>query len=395
MRIEASATLRSRNTELVYQARAASWSRIRATMNTVCFGAAVPLRTCSRLATRHVSHAQTCSPLQMKEASKKRKAAPARTNASSGLGFGRATPKQFKYTGRLRPGKISPKRPVPDGIPRPDYARDGTPRAKQPKFPWNIEVKTPEEIEKMRVSGRLAREVLDIAGQAVAVGVTTDKIDEIVHQAIVERNAYPSPLYYQKFPKSCCTSVNEVVCHGIPDSTVLQDGDIVNIDITVYHDGYHGDCSEMFLVGNVDDEGKRLVRTTYECMDRAIEMCKPDIPIKRIGGVIEEHAKANDFTVVRNFCGHGIGSVFHTTPNVMHFKNDEPAGVMKPGITFTIEPMINEGSAKNVTWPDDWTATTVDGKRSAQFEHTILITEDGVERLTGKLPTSPKFFWEA
>lgn len=301
---------------------------------------------------------------------------------------------EYRYTGKLRPGILAAPREVPASITRPDYARDGKPRGKVPKFPWNINVNSPEDIEKMRVAGRLAREVLDIAGRAIKPGMTTDEVDFIVHEATIERNAYPSPLNYHRFPKSCCTSINEIVCHGIPDSTVLINGDIINVDITLYHDGFHGDCSEMFLVGDVDEKGKELVRTTYECLDKAIEICRPDVAVNKIGGVIEEHAKKAGFSVVRNFCGHGISSVFHTTPNVVHYRNSDAAGIMQPGITFTIEPMISEGTPKNVTWPDDWTAATADGKRCAQFEHTLLITEDGVERLTGKLPDSPKFFWE-
>jgi methionyl aminopeptidase len=328
-----------------------------------------------------------------KAGGKAKKRPPARST-SAGFGNARAVHSEYHYTGPLRPGIQSPMREVPEHIARPDYARDGKPRGTVPKFPWNINVNSPEDIEKMRVAGRLAREVLDIAGRAVSPGMTTDDIDFIVHEATIARNAYPSPLNYHRFPKSCCTSINEIVCHGIPDSTVLVDGDIINIDITLFYDGFHGDCSEMFLVGEVDEKGKQLVRTTYECMDKAIEYCRPDVPVNKIGGLIEEHATQAGFNVVRNFCGHGISSVFHTTPNVVHYKNSDAAGIMKPGITFTIEPMITEGTPKNVTWPDDWTVATADGKRCAQFEHTLLITEDGVERLTGKLPDSPKFFWE-
>lgn len=301
---------------------------------------------------------------------------------------------KFKFTGKLRPGTLSEPKEVPAEIGRPDYAKDGRPKSKLPRFQWEITTLTPDEIEKMKVSGRIAREILDIAGRAITPGVSTDEIDEIVHAETIKRGAYPSPLNYNKFPKSCCTSVNEVVCHGIPDSTVLCDGDIINVDVTVFHDGYHGDCSETFLVGNVDEKGKKLVRVTHECLELAIDICKPGLAVKHIGGVIEDHAKKNGFSVVRNFCGHGVSSVFHTTPNVMHYKNNEPLGVLEPGTTFTIEPMINEGIAKNITWPDEWTATTLDGKRSAQFEHTLLITETGVERLTGKIESSPKYFWE-
>lgn len=312
----------------------------------------------------------------------------------AGKGFSIEQMPRFKFTGALRPGDISPRRNVPEEIPRPDYWKDGKPKAKLPRFPWEITPLTPDEIEKMRVSARMAREILDIAGRMLKPGLLTEEIDAVVHKETIERGAYPSPLNYNKFPKSCCTSINEVICHGIPDSTALVDGDIVNIDITVYYNGYHGDCSETFLVGNVDEKGRKLAKVTYDCLELAIAQCKPGLPVKKLGGIIEDHAKKNGFTVVRNFCGHGVNSVFHTTPNVMHFRNDEPAGILKPGVTFTIEPMVNEGTHKNVTWPDDWTATTLDGKRSAQFEHTLLVTEDGVERLTGKIETSPKYFWE-
>lgn len=324
---------------------------------------------------------------------KAKKKAPSR---ATGAGFGkRLVHSEFQYTGKLRPGVQSPPREVPESIQRPDYAKDGKPRGKVPKFPWNINTNSAQDIEKMRVSGRLAREVLDIAGRAIQSGMTTDEIDMLVHEATIERNAYPSPLNYHRFPKSCCTSINEIVCHGIPDSTVLVDGDIINVDVTLYFDGFHGDCSEMFLVGDVDEKGRELVRRTYECMEKAIEICGPDVPFNKIGGVIEDHATKHGLNVVRNFCGHGISSVFHTTPNVLHYRNRDAAGIMQPGMTFTIEPMITEGTAKNVTWPDDWTAATLDGKRCAQFEHTLLITETGVERLTAKLPGSPKYFWEA
>ncbi|CAN8066719.1 unnamed protein product [Agarophyton chilense] len=301
---------------------------------------------------------------------------------------------RFKFTGKLRPGMVLKRRPVPSEIQRPNYWKDGKPKAKLPRFATEIQSLTEAEVDKMRVSCRMAREILDIAGQMIEPGIVTDQIDAVVHEETVKRGAYPSPLNYNGFPKSCCTSINEVVCHGIPDTTALVNGDIINVDVTVYYDGYHGDCSETFLVGDVDERGKKLVRVTHECLEKAIEICKPGLPVKRIGGVIEEHAKRHGFTVVRNFCGHGVNSIFHTTPHVMHFKNNDPAGILQPGVTFTIEPMINEGTHRNVTWPDDWTTTTLDGKRSAQFEHTLLITDEGVERLTQKLASSPKYFWE-
>lgn len=312
----------------------------------------------------------------------------------SGKGFGKGLAPKFKFTGKLRPGFITPRLEIPEEIPRPNYWKSGRPRSKNPKFPWDVEVKSPEEIAAMRTSGRLAREVLDAAGRAIEPGMITDELDRIVHAETLKRGAYPSPLNYHGFPKSCCTSVNEVVCHGIPDDTVLLSGDIVNVDVTIFFGGFHGDCSEMFIVGDVDESGKKLVRTTYDCLHDAMAICKPGVPFKRIGTPIEQRARKEGFSVVRNFCGHGIGSTFHTTPNILHCENNEPAGIMQPGMTFTIEPMINEGTHKNITWPDDWTATTLDGRRSAQFEHTLLVTEEGVEALTARLENSPKLFWE-
>jgi len=246
----------------------------------------------------------------------------------------------------------------------------------------------------MRAAGRVAREVLDIAGRAVRVGVTTDEIDALVHEETLKRGAYPSPLNYHGFPKSCCTSVNEVICHGIPDDRKLQNGDIINLDITCYLNGYHGDCSEMFVVGDADDKARKLLQTTYDSWVKAMEFVKPGNDYKDIGAIIEDHVTERGFTTVKKFCGHGIGSVFHTNPNIFHYRNSEPNGQMAPGHTFTIEPMICEGTAQCLTWPDQWTATTQDGLRSAQFEHTLLVTPEGVEALTGKIETSPVQFWE-
>ncbi|KAK4534602.1 hypothetical protein CDCA_CDCA02G0627 [Cyanidium caldarium] len=298
----------------------------------------------------------------------------------------------------VRPGTVSATRAVPEHILRPDYA--GGPKQKWAsrllsRFPWDIEVKTPEEMDGMRRAGKVAREVLDAACKAVRVGTTTEEIDAIVHEETLKRGAYPSPLLYQGFPKSCCTSINEVVCHGIPDSRQLRDGDMMNIDVTCYVDGFHGDCSEMVLVGEVDDAGKQLVRVTYECLMRAISVCRPDAEYSDIGCAIEEHAKPYGYGVIRDFCGHGIGRVFHTVPNVLHYRNREPLGRMRVGHTFTIEPMINESAeVRTRTWPDGWTTVTVDGARSAQYEHTLLIVEGGVEILTRKNGDSFPLFWE-
>jgi methionyl aminopeptidase len=211
----------------------------------------------------------------------------------------------FKYGGKLRPGTLSPKREVPLSINRPDYASTGKPKQKDLSLPWEIPPKSPEIIEKMRIAGRIAREVLDEGVRMVKPGITTDDIDAVVHQATISRNAYPSPLNYHNFPKSCCTSINEVICHGIPDSTVLQDGDIINVDVTVYFDGVHGDCSETVFVGNVNDQIKDLVVTTYTAWKAAIDYCKPGMPFSGIGAVIEDIITPKGYTSVREFCGHG------------------------------------------------------------------------------------------
>jgi len=315
-----------------------------------------------------------------------------------GGGFGNFNLREaiFKYAGDVRPGAQTPQRTVVDAaIMKPDYALDGVPKgASRPPLPWVIEVKTPAEIAKMRIAGRIAREVLDTAGRAVRPGITTDQIDSIVHDEALKRGGYPSPLNYRGFPKSCCTSVNEVICHGIPDDRKLEEGDLINVDITVYVDGYHGDCSEMFCAGEPDERGRELLQTTYDCWVKSLEFVKPGNHYRDIGGIIEDYITERGFSTVRNFCGHGIGSVFHTNPSILHYHNSEPNGQMAPGHTFTIEPMICEGTAKALTWPDQWTATTADGGRSAQFEHTLLITPDGVEALTGKIESSPLQFWE-
>eukprot|EP00543_Licmophora_paradoxa_P007209 CAMPEP_0202442362 /NCGR_PEP_ID=MMETSP1360-20130828/1813_1 /ASSEMBLY_ACC=CAM_ASM_000848 /TAXON_ID=515479 /ORGANISM="Licmophora paradoxa, Strain CCMP2313" /LENGTH=366 /DNA_ID=CAMNT_0049057707 /DNA_START=156 /DNA_END=1256 /DNA_ORIENTATION=+ len=301
----------------------------------------------------------------------------------------------FRYAGDIQPGKQTPQRVVLDeSILKPDYAEDGLPKKNDQVFPWMIEVKSPTQIQKMRDAGRAAREVLDIAGRAAQVGISTDEIDAIVHQACLERGAYPSPLNYHGFPKSCCTSVNEVICHGIPDDRKLKDGDIINIDITCYLDGFHGDCSEMFAVGDVDDAGKELIQTTYDSWVEAMNFVQPGKNYNEIGAIIEDYVVQRGYTTVRNFVGHGIGSLFHCKPNVLHYRNEQMNGKISPGHTFTIEPMICEGRAEALKWPDQWTATTVDGKRSAQFEHTLLATSEGVEALTGKIETSPLQFWE-
>jgi methionyl aminopeptidase len=245
-----------------------------------------------------------------------------------------------------------------------------------------IAILSDNEIEKMRTVCKFGREVLDAAARAVKPGVSTDEIDRIVHEACIERECYPSPLNYYQFPKSCCTSVNEVICHGIPDKRPLEDGDICNIDITVYHDGFHGDLNETLLVGKVDEDSQKLVNVAYECMMAGISIVKPGVKYREIGNEIQRHANTHGYSVVRTYCGHGINQLFHPAPSVPHYAKNKAIGVMKPGHTFTIEPMISEGTWKDVTWPDNWTAVTADGKRSAQFEHTLLVTETGCDILT-------------
>jgi methionyl aminopeptidase len=224
--------------------------------------------------------------------------------------------------------------------------------------------------------------VLHDVGTRVKAGMTTDEIDALVHAQCVELGAYPSPLRYRLFPKSCCTSVNEVVCHGIPDSTVLRDGDLVNVDISVYYQGYHTDLNETWLIGNVDADTALLVETTHQCLQAAIATVRPGVMYRELGNVITRLATHHGLSVARAYCGHGIGKLFHCAPNVPHYAKNKAIGVMKAGHIFTIEPMINQGTWKEVLWPDDWTSTTADGKRSAQFEHTLLVTESGCEVLT-------------
>lgn len=298
----------------------------------------------------------------------------------------------FNFTGPLRPSKVTPQKTVPDSIQKPDYWQSGIPVSEE-QADRHIPVYTPEQIKGIRAACKAGREVLDIAGRALKVGMTGDEIDEIVHQACMERNVYPSPLNYYHFPKSVCTSVNEVICHGIPDQRPLEDGDIVNLDVTVYKDGYHGDLNETFLVGNVDKDSERLVKTAFDCLHEAMKMVRPGTMYRELGRKITQVASDQGFSVVRTYCGHGIGPLFHTAPNVPHYARNKAVGIMKPGHIFTIEPMINMGSWRDVSWPDNWTAVTEDGKRSAQFEHTILVTEDGYEILTAR-ENEPEMEWD-
>lgn len=247
-----------------------------------------------------------------------------------------------------------------------------------------VTIKTAEEIEKMRIAGKLAAQTLEMIGDHVKAGVTTEQLNQVCHDFIVnEQEAIPAPLNYKGFPKSICTSVNHVICHGIPsDKKKLKNGDIINIDVTVIKDGYHGDTSKMFFVGAPSIAAERLVRITHECMYKGIELVKPGARLGDIGEVIQKHAESNYYSVVREYCGHGIGAVFHEDPQVMHYGKKGTGMELKEGMIFTIEPMINQGKRHCKLLPDEWTVVTKDHKLSAQWEHTILVTKDGFEVLT-------------
>ncbi len=286
---------------------------------------------------------------------------------------------ELEATKYVTAGTLSPRREVPAEIPRPSYALDsrGRPRNRESGKP-----KTAEEIALMRVAGRAAAEVLATVGAAIRPGITTDELDAIAHAECIKRGGYPSPLGYNGFPKSLCTSVNEVICHGIPDSTVLKDGDIVNCDVTIYLGGVHGDTNATFFVGEVDEESRRLVEVTRECLDIGIAAVTPGGTTRDIGRAIQAHAEGKGYGVVRAFVGHGIGRSFHSDPQVYHYDNPAAKHRIEPGMTFTIEPMITIGDWHHEMWDDDWTAVTVDRSRTAQFEHTLLVTETGAEILT-------------
>jgi methionyl aminopeptidase len=277
----------------------------------------------------------------------------------------------------LVPGVLSPQRSVPASIARPEYVgRPGPERFSGP------EVKDADTIARMRVAARIAAQALQEVGRHVQPGVTTDELDRIGHELLVAAGAYPSTLGYKGFPKSMCTSLNEVICHGIPDSTVVADGDIVNIDITEYIDGVHGDTNATFLAGDVDEESRLLVERTYEAMMRGVRAVAPGRALNVIGRVIESYARRFGYGVVRDFTGHGIGTAFHSGLVVPHYDDPRATTVLEPGMTFTIEPMLTLGTYEYEIWADDWTVVTADRRRSAQFEHEVLVTEDGVEILT-------------
>lgn len=248
-------------------------------------------------------------------------------------------------------------------------------------IPQHDLIKNDEQIEGIRKSGILTKEVLDMVGDRIKSGIKTIEIDSWVHDYTIERGGYPAPLNYNGFPKSVCISINNVVCHGIPDDTVLKDGDIVNIDVTSILNGYYSDASRMFMIGKIPDTAKRLVDTARECLYKGIREVKPFTSINSIGNVIDEHAQKNGFSVVRELCGHGIGLEFHEEPQVDHYRTRYKGMIMVPGMVFTIEPMINEGHWKCRTLSDGWTVVTKDDSLSAQWEHTILVTENGAEIL--------------
>jgi len=283
---------------------------------------------------------------------------------------------------------------MPPHIVRPDYSETGQPTSEHiEKRTKAIRVYSPKDVAGIRETCAIGREIIDAAGRAVREGVTTAELDRVTYEATVERGGYPSPLNYYDFPCSVCTSVNEVICHGIPDLRELQKGDVVNVDVSVYRGGYHADLNETYVVGAADEGAYHLVETAFMCLSAGADLVRPGTMYRDVGAAVEKVAKARGCSVVRTYCGHGIGELFHTAPNIPHYAKNKATGIMKPGHIFTIEPMINEGVWRDKTWPDQWTAVTADGKRSAQFEHTFLVTEDGCEILTMR-DSEPKMLWD-
>ncbi len=277
----------------------------------------------------------------------------------------------------IAPGAISARRPVPAHIARPEYVD-----RPQPEHFTGSEVKDTDTIARMRVAGRLAAQARELVGSHVEPGITTDELDRIGHEFLCDHGAYPSTLGYRGFPKSLCSSVNEVVCHGIPDDRVVEDGDLVNIDITAFLDGVHGDTNATFFAGDVDEESRLLVERTKEALERGIKAVRPGRQVNVIGRVIESYARRFGYGVVRDFTGHGIGSAFHSGLIIPHYDEPRFDDVMEVGMTFTIEPMLNLGTHEWEMWDDQWTVVTLDRRRSAQFEHTLLVTPSGAEVLT-------------
>ncbi|CAA7049822.1 unnamed protein product [Microthlaspi erraticum] len=275
-------------------------------------------------------------------------------------------------------GEVSPRLLVPDHIPKPPYVES----SESPKISSEFQIPDSKGIVKMKAACKLAARVLDYAGTLVRPFVTTDEIDKAVHKMVIESGAYPSPLGYGGFPKSVCTSVNECMFHGIPDSRQLQNGDIINIDVAVYLDGYHGDTSKTFLCGDVNESVIQLVKVTEECLEKGISVCKDGASFSQIGKIIREHAEKYGYNV-ESFIGHGVGTVLHSEPLIyLHRNHDYELEYMIEGQTFTLEPILTIGATEFVTWPDKWTILTADGSPAAQFEHTILITTTGAEILT-------------
>jgi len=277
----------------------------------------------------------------------------------------------------IQPATISPPREVPASIPRPRYVgRSG------PDPYTGDDVQSAETIETMRIAGRIAAQAMHAAAAVISPGVTTDDLDRVVHEFLIDHRAYPSTLGYRGFPKSCCTSVNEVICHGIPDARPLEDGDLVKIDVTAYIGGVHGDTCATFCCGEVDEAGRLLSERTHEALVRAINAVRPGRQVNIIGRVIESYAKRFGYGVVRDYTGHGVHTAFHSGLVIPHY--DEPAydTVIRPGMTFTIEPMITLGTGDWHMWDDGWTVLTADGSRCAQFEHTLVVTDNGAEVLT-------------
>jgi len=276
----------------------------------------------------------------------------------------------------LRPGRVSAMRQVPGQITRPEYVGKKHPKIGEPN------VKDGKTIEAMRVAGRIAALALAEVGKHVEPGLTTDELDRIGHEFLVDHGAYPSTLGYRGYPKSLCSSLNEVICHGIPDDTVVGDGDIINIDITAFIGGVHGDTNATFLAGDVDEESRLLVERTHQATMRGIKAVAPGRALNVIGRVIESYARRFGYGVVRDFTGHGIGRTFHSGLIVPHYDDPDADTIMEPGMTFTIEPMLTLGTIDYDVWPDGWTAVTKDRRRTAQFEHTVLVTDSGHEILT-------------
>mmetsp|Transcript_55535 Transcript_55535/g.130033 ORF Transcript_55535/g.130033 Transcript_55535/m.130033 type:complete len:424 (+) Transcript_55535:75-1346(+) len=293
----------------------------------------------------------------------------------------------YQYTGPLRPAFVTPQMRMREGEHckvLPDYATmsDGSCLSER-NGPRDPPVLEGSDLEKMREACRYGREVLDVAARYMRPGVTGEEIDRVVFQACVDRKVYPSPLNYYRFPKSICVSPNEVICHGIPNCRPLQEGDIVNLDVSIHHEGFHSDLNETFFIGKCDEESVKLVQTAYNSLRAAAQMIRPGTLYRDLGNAIHTEAARNNCSVVTSYCGHGVGKLFHGPPKVPHYRKNKAVGLMKPGHVFTIEPMINlGGSSADKMWPDNWTAVTKDGKRSAQFEHTFLVTETGCEVLT-------------